>query len=36
MMDCLLAKCVPTVTDCIVAELQKLGAKYRVALRMVR
>jgi len=35
MMDCLLAKCIPTVTDCIVAELQKLGAKYRVALRMV-
>lgn len=35
MMDCLLAKCVPMVTDCVVAELQKLGAKYRVALRMV-
>lgn len=36
MMDCLLAKCIPTVTDCVVAELQKLGAKYRVALRMVK
>lgn len=36
MMDCLLAKCIPTVTDCVVAELQKLGAKYRVALRLVK
>ena len=36
MMDCLLAKCIPIVTDCIVGELQKLGAKYRVALRIVK
>ena len=36
MTDCLLAKCVPMVTDCIVAELQKLGAKYRLALRIVK
>ncbi|KAI1283207.1 rRNA-processing protein FCF1 -like protein [Halotydeus destructor] len=36
MMDCLLAKCVPMVTDCVIAELQKLGAKYRVALKMVK
>ena len=32
-MDCLLAKCVPTITDCVMAELEKLGPKYRVALR---
>ncbi|RWS27422.1 rRNA-processing protein FCF1-like protein [Leptotrombidium deliense] len=36
MMDCLLAKCIPYVTDCVVAELQKLGSKYRIALKMVK
>lgn len=35
-MDCLLAKCIPMVTDCIVAELQKLGHKYRLALKIVK
>ena len=35
LMDCLLAKCVPLVTDCVVAELQKLGSKYRIALRLI-
>lgn len=34
MMDCLYAECVPHVTDCVVAELEKLGEKYRVALRI--
>uniref|UniRef100_A0A673HM10 FCF1 rRNA-processing protein n=1 Tax=Sinocyclocheilus rhinocerous TaxID=307959 RepID=A0A673HM10_9TELE len=33
MMDCLYAKCVPCITDCVMAELEKLGMKYRVALR---
>ncbi|KAM8921287.1 rRNA-processing protein FCF1 homolog [Pelodytes ibericus] len=33
MMDCLYAKCVPCITDCVMAELEKLGQKYRVALR---
>jgi U3 small nucleolar RNA-associated protein 24 len=33
MMDCLLAKCIPTVTDCVLAELEKLGPKYRLALK---
>lgn len=36
LIDCLLAKCIPMVTDCIVAELQKLGQKYRLALRIVK
>ncbi len=36
MTDCLLAKCIPIVTDCVVAELQKLGQKYRLALRIVK
>lgn len=34
MMDCLLAKCIPCITDCVVAELQKLGPKYRIALKI--
>ncbi|AQL01960.1 PIN domain-like family protein [Zea mays] len=32
MMDCLYAKCTPCITDCVMAELEKLGQKYRVAL----
>ncbi|XP_042002105.1 rRNA-processing protein FCF1 homolog isoform X3 [Salvia splendens] len=34
MMDCLYAKCTPCITDCVMAELEKLGQKYRVALRV--
>ena len=33
-MDCLLAKVIPCVTECVLAELEKLGPKYRVALRV--
>ncbi|AET41288.1 rRNA-processing protein FCF1 Ecym_7469 [Eremothecium cymbalariae DBVPG len=36
MMDCLLAKCVPLITDCVMAELEKLGPKYRIALKLAR
>lgn len=36
MMDCLLAKCIPIITDCVMAELEKLGARYRVALRIAK
>lgn len=36
MMDCLYAKCIPTITDCVMAELEKLGQKYRIALRIAR
>merc|ERR1712179_877797 len=36
MMDCLYAKCIPYITDCVMAELEKLGAKYRVALRIAK
>ncbi|GAB5366541.1 hypothetical protein AAMO2058_001152300 [Amorphochlora amoebiformis] len=35
-MDCLLAKCIPMITDCVMAELEKLGPKYRVALRIAK
>ncbi|KAM7249226.1 hypothetical protein ACFE04_019453 [Oxalis oulophora] len=36
MMDCLYAKCIPYVTDCVVGELEKLGSKYKVALRIIK
>ncbi|KAJ3091485.1 rRNA-processing protein fcf1, partial [Quaeritorhiza haematococci] len=32
MMDCLYAKCIPCITDCVLAELEKLGPKFRIAL----
>ncbi len=36
MMDCLYAKCIPCITDCVIAELEKLGPKYRIALRIAK
>mmetsp|Transcript_3777 Transcript_3777/g.3389 ORF Transcript_3777/g.3389 Transcript_3777/m.3389 type:complete len:200 (-) Transcript_3777:53-652(-) len=36
MMDCLLAKCIPCITDCVMAELEKLGSKFRLALRLAK
>lgn len=36
MMDCLLATCIPTITDCVLGELEKLGPKYRLALRVAK
>ncbi|KAJ5151785.1 rRNA-processing protein FCF1 [Penicillium capsulatum] len=36
MMDCLYAKCTPVITDCVLAELEKLGQKYRLALRVAK
>eukprot|EP01053_Blabericola_migrator_P008161 Blabericola_migrator_1__8160@NODE_420_length_8669_cov_118_779354_g332_i0_p5_GENE_NODE_420_length_8669_cov_118_779354_g332_i0NODE_420_length_8669_cov_118_779354_g332_i0_p5_ORF_typecomplete_len165_score27_41Fcf1/PF04900_12/6_5e33PIN_9/PF18477_1/2_3e07PIN/PF01850_21/0_33_NODE_420_length_8669_cov_118_779354_g332_i011431637 len=36
MMDCLMAKVIPTVTDCVVAELEKMGHRYRLALRLAK
>jgi rRNA-processing protein FCF1 len=36
MMECLYAQCTPCVTDCVLAELEKLGQKYRVALRVAK
>lgn len=32
----LYAKCIPTFTDCTIAELEKLGDKFRLALRMAK
>ena len=36
MMDCLYAECTPCITDCVMAELEKLGQKYRVALKVAK
>jgi U3 small nucleolar RNA-associated protein 24 len=36
MMNCLYAKCIPVILDSVMAELEKLGTKYRVALRMAK
>ncbi|KAF0978953.1 hypothetical protein FDP41_002023 [Naegleria fowleri] len=35
-MDCLYAKCIPCITDCVIAELEKLGTKFKVALRAAK
>lgn len=36
LMDCLLAKAIPSITDCVMAELEKLGPKYRMALAVAK
>lgn len=36
MLDCLAARTTVCVTDCVIAELQKLPKKYAVALRVAR
>lgn len=36
MMDALYAKCIPLITDCVMAELEKLGPKYRIALKLAK
>ena len=35
-LDCLLAKCIPIITDCVLKELEKFGQKYRLALRIAK
>mmetsp|Transcript_82640 Transcript_82640/g.130231 ORF Transcript_82640/g.130231 Transcript_82640/m.130231 type:complete len:211 (+) Transcript_82640:97-729(+) len=35
-MQCLLAKCNPCITDCVMAELEKMGPRYRLALRLAK
>jgi U3 small nucleolar RNA-associated protein 24 len=36
MMDALYAECKPCITDCVMGELEKMGPKYRIALRLAR
>uniref|UniRef100_A0A1I7Y5T3 rRNA-processing protein FCF1 homolog n=1 Tax=Steinernema glaseri TaxID=37863 RepID=A0A1I7Y5T3_9BILA len=35
-MDCLYAKVIPYVTDCVVGELEKMGRKFKIALKLIR
>jgi U3 small nucleolar RNA-associated protein 24 len=36
LMDVLLAKAIPCVTDCVVAELEKMGHRFRLALKLTK
>lgn len=36
MMECLYAKCIPYITDCVMGELEKLGQKYKLALKIIK
>ncbi|TVY27845.1 rRNA-processing protein [Lachnellula hyalina] len=36
LMDTFYAKCIPIITSCVMAELEKLGPRYRIALRIAR
>lgn len=36
LMDCLMAKCIPIITDCVIGELEKLGSKYKIALKLAK
>jgi U3 small nucleolar RNA-associated protein 24 len=36
LMDCMLAKVIPCICDCVMAELEKLGKKFRIALKLSR
>ncbi|VIO96074.1 Uncharacterized protein BM_BM3707 [Brugia malayi] len=35
-MDCLYAKTIPYVTDCVLGELEKLGQRCKVALKIIK
>merc|ERR1712063_207099 len=36
MMDCLYAKCIPVITDCVMGELEKMGRSHRLALKIAK
>ena len=36
MMNCLLAKAIPCISDCVVAELEKMGHRYKLALKLTK
>ena len=36
LLDCLYAKCVVNITDCVFGEIEKLGSVYKVALKVAR
>ncbi|EGC37618.1 hypothetical protein DICPUDRAFT_86906 [Dictyostelium purpureum] len=36
LMDCLYAKCIPYISDCVAAEIERLGTKFKVALKVTK
>uniref|UniRef100_A0A2P2HYA3 rRNA-processing protein FCF1 homolog n=2 Tax=Hirondellea gigas TaxID=1518452 RepID=A0A2P2HYA3_9CRUS len=36
MMDCMYAKCIPYLTDCVRGELETMGERYRLALKIIK
>ena len=36
LMDCLLAKAIPCISDCVIAELEKMGHRFRLALKLTK
>ncbi|KYQ90989.1 FCF1 family protein [Tieghemostelium lacteum] len=34
LMDCMYAKCIPYISDCVRAEIERLGEKFKVALKI--
>ena len=36
LSKCLVAKVIPVVTDCVIAELEKLGRKFHLALKLAK
>lgn len=36
MLNCLLAKCIPVITNCVLGEIEKFGTKYRLALKICK
>lgn len=36
MLECLYAKCIPYITDCVFGELETLGHKSKLALRIIK
>ncbi|XP_068248128.1 rRNA-processing protein FCF1 homolog isoform X3 [Palaemon carinicauda] len=36
MMDCLYAKCIPYISECVQGEMERMGERYRLALKVMK
>ncbi|KAK7083990.1 rRNA-processing protein fcf1 [Halocaridina rubra] len=36
MMDCLYAKCIPYLTECVQGEMERMGERFRLALKLMK
>lgn len=36
MMDCLFAKCIPYISECVQGEMERMGERYRLALKIMK